>query len=71
MCCPKLAFNEGQLFSSLYGSISVHCGSDWLPTSMLRVDPICDSSVGGNHLFALHYQENVIDVRETPRPPII
>lgn len=40
MCCSKLAFNEGRLFSSLYGSISVYCRSDWLPTSMLRVDPI-------------------------------
>lgn len=68
MCFPKLAFHEGQLFSSLYDSISVYCGSDWLPTSKLRVG---DFSIGRNCLFALHYLENVIRVWETPPPPII
>ncbi|KAG5586943.1 hypothetical protein H5410_047377 [Solanum commersonii] len=42
-----------------------------VPTSKLRVDPIRDFSIGGNPLFALHYQENVIHVWETPHPPII
>ncbi|KAK4731849.1 hypothetical protein R3W88_024837 [Solanum pinnatisectum] len=53
MCFPKLAFHKEQLFSSVYDSISVYCGSDWLPTSKLRVGPICDFSIGGNRLFTL------------------
>ncbi|XP_059318834.1 BTB/POZ domain-containing protein At4g30940-like [Lycium ferocissimum] len=36
LCSPKLAFHEGQLFSSIYDTISVYCGSNWLPISELQ-----------------------------------
>ncbi|XP_025884457.1 BTB/POZ domain-containing protein At2g24240-like [Solanum lycopersicum] len=74
MCFPKLVFHEGQLFSSLNNSISVYSGSDWLPTSQLRKSPggpICDFFNWWYQLFALHKDENVIDLWETPRPPVI
>jgi hypothetical protein len=32
---------------------------------------ICDFSIGGDRLFALHSEENVFDVWETPPPAII
>ncbi|KAI8018093.1 BTB/POZ domain-containing protein [Camellia lanceoleosa] len=31
---------------------------------------ICDFSVGGDRLFALHSEENVFDIWETPPAPI-
>ncbi|PHT52357.1 hypothetical protein CQW23_06819 [Capsicum baccatum] len=70
----KLAFHEGQLFSSWGNRIFVYGGSDWLPTSQFersRGGPIRDYSIGGDCLFALQDNENIVDVWETPRPPII
>ncbi|KAL3586442.1 hypothetical protein D5086_013309 [Populus alba] len=72
-CYPKLALHEGQLFSSMDDCISVFCGPDWVLTSRLRQSyggSICDFSIGGDRLFALHSEENVFDVWETPPPPI-
>ncbi|KAE8714012.1 BTB/POZ domain-containing protein [Hibiscus syriacus] len=73
-CYPKLALHNGQLFSSTNDCISVFCGPDWVLTSRLRRSyggSICDFSVGGDRLFALHSEENVFDVWETPPPPVI
>ncbi|XP_048321072.2 BTB/POZ domain-containing protein At2g24240 [Ziziphus jujuba] len=73
-CYPKLALHEGQLFSSMNDSISVFCGPDWVLTSRLRRSyggSICDFSIGGDRLFALHSEENVFDIWETLSPPII
>ncbi|XP_042508514.1 BTB/POZ domain-containing protein At2g24240-like [Macadamia integrifolia] len=73
-CYPKLALHEGQLFSSMNDSISVFCGHDWVLTSRLRRSEggsICDFSIGGDRLFALHSEENVFDIWETPPPPIM
>ncbi|KAG5569449.1 hypothetical protein H5410_059215 [Solanum commersonii] len=72
-CYPKLAFHEGQLFSSMKDRISVYCGSDWVLTSEVRQSHggwICDFSIGGDRLFALHGDEDIFDVWETPCPPI-
>lgn len=72
-CYPKLALHHGQLFSSMNDSISVFCGPDWVLTSRLRRSyggSICDFSIGGDRLFALHSEENVFDIWETPSPPI-
>ncbi|CAL5328125.1 unnamed protein product [Camellia sinensis] len=72
-CYPKLALHDGQLFSSMNDSISVFCGPDWVLTSRLRQSyggSICDFSVGGDRLFALHSEENVFDIWETPPAPI-
>ncbi|KAL1207157.1 BTB/POZ domain-containing protein [Cardamine amara subsp. amara] len=47
---------------------------NWVLTSRLRRSyggSICDFSIGGDRLFALHCEENVFDVWETPPPPII
>lgn len=73
-CYPKLALHQGQLFSSMNDSISVFCGSDWVLTSRLRNSyggSICDFSIGGDRLFALHSEENVFDIWETRPPPIM
>ncbi|EXB24275.1 BTB/POZ domain-containing protein [Morus notabilis] len=73
-CYPKLALHEGQLFSSMNDCISVFCAPDWVLTSRLRRSyggSICDFSIGGDRLFALHSEENVFDIWETPPPPII
>ncbi|GAB2216228.1 hypothetical protein Droror1_Dr00023998 [Drosera rotundifolia] len=70
-CYPKLAMHNGQLFFSMNDCISVFCGFDWVLTSRLRRShggPICDFSIGGDRLFALHGEENVFDVWETPPP---
>lgn len=70
-CYPKLALHGGQLFSSMNDSISVFCGPDWVLTSRLRRShggSICDFSIGGDRLFALHSEENVFDIWETPSP---
>ncbi|CAL5328141.1 unnamed protein product [Camellia sinensis] len=72
-CYPKLALHDGQLFSSMNDSISVFCGPDWVLTSRLRQSyggSICDFSVDGDRLFALHSEENVFDIWETPPAPI-
>ncbi|XP_068648531.1 BTB/POZ domain-containing protein At2g24240-like [Aristolochia californica] len=73
MCNPKLAMHRGQLFSSMNDSISVFCCPDWVLTSRLKRSyggSICDFSIGGDRLFALHSEENVFDVWETPPGPI-
>ncbi|KAL6652447.1 hypothetical protein ACP70R_011372 [Stipagrostis hirtigluma subsp. patula] len=73
-CYPKLATHGGQLFSSMNDSISVFSGPEYVLTSTLRRShggAICDFSIGGDRLFALHNEENVFDVWETPPPPII
>jgi hypothetical protein len=73
-CYPKLATHGGQLFSSMNDSISVFSGPECVLTSTLRRShggAICDFSIGGDRLFALHNEENVFDVWETPPPPII
>ncbi|KAG2659739.1 BTB/POZ domain-containing protein At2g24240-like [Panicum virgatum] len=73
-CYPKLAAHGGQLFASTGDTISVFSGADRVLTSTLRCSnggAICDFSIGGDRLFALHSEENVFDVWETPPPPII
>ncbi|CAL1358772.1 unnamed protein product [Linum trigynum] len=74
-CYPKLALHDGgQLFSSMNDCISVFCGPDMVMTSRLRRGyggSICDFSIGGDRLFALHSEENVFDVWECPPPPVI
>lgn len=70
-CYPKLGFHNGQLFSSMNDSISVFSGPEWVLTSRLKRGfggPICDFSICGDRLFALHSQENVFDVWEVPPP---
>jgi len=72
-CYPKLGFHNGQLFSSMNDSISVFSGPEWVLTSRLRRahgGPICDFSIGGDRLFALHSEENVFDVWEAPPCPL-
>ncbi|PKA49224.1 BTB/POZ domain-containing protein [Apostasia shenzhenica] len=73
-CYPKLVMHGGQLFSSMNDSISVFCGPEWVLTSTLRRGvggSICDFSIGGDRLFALHSEENVFDVWESPPPPVL
>ncbi|XP_062219618.1 BTB/POZ domain-containing protein At2g24240-like [Phragmites australis] len=73
-CYPKLAAHGGQLFASTNDAISVFSGPDHVLTSTLRGSnggAICDFSIGGDRLFALHNEENVFDVWETPPPAII
>ncbi|XP_054807282.1 BTB/POZ domain-containing protein At4g30940-like [Prosopis cineraria] len=73
-CYPKLALHEGQLFSSMNDCISVFCGPEWVLTSRLRRSyggSICDFSIAGDRLFALHSEENVFDIWQTPSPPAI
>ncbi|KAI0511273.1 hypothetical protein KFK09_011898 [Dendrobium nobile] len=73
-CYPKLVMHNGQLFSSMNDSISVFCGPEWVLTTTLRTSfggPICDFSIGGDRLFALHSEENVFDMWESPTEPIL
>ncbi|KAJ4794071.1 BTB/POZ domain-containing protein [Rhynchospora pubera] len=73
-CYPKLATHNGQLFSCMNDSISVFSGSEHVLTSTLRRSyggSICDFSIGGDRLFALHNEENVFDVWDSPPCPII
>jgi len=74
VCYPKLATYGGQLFASTGDTVSVFSGPDHVLTSTLRGSQggaICDFSIGGDRLFALHSEENVFDVWETPPPAII
>lgn len=73
-CYPKLATHNGQLFCSMSDGMSVFCGPEWVLTSSLRNDfggSICDFDIGGDRLFALHSDENVFDVWETPPFPTV
>uniref|UniRef100_J3LEP6 BTB domain-containing protein n=1 Tax=Oryza brachyantha TaxID=4533 RepID=J3LEP6_ORYBR len=73
-CYPKLAAHGGQIFASTNDTISVFSGPDHVLTSTLRgsdAGAICDFSIGGDRLFALHDEENVVDVWETSPPPVI
>ncbi|KAI3929422.1 hypothetical protein MKW92_010449 [Papaver armeniacum] len=68
---PKLTFHGGQLFCSMYDKISVYYGGldQWVLTSSLgrsEGGSIRDFSIGGDRLFALHGEENVFDIWETP-----
>ncbi|KAI3851959.1 hypothetical protein MKW98_019958 [Papaver atlanticum] len=69
---PKLALHGGQLFSCINDRISMFCGPDWFLTSSIgrscNGGAIRDFSIGGDRLFALHSEENVFDVWETPVP---
>ncbi|KAI3950723.1 hypothetical protein MKW92_005247 [Papaver armeniacum] len=70
---PKLTLHGGQLFSCINDRISMFCGPDWFLTSSIgrscNGGAIRDFSIGGDRLFALHSEENVFDVWETPVPP--
>ncbi|RZC59898.1 hypothetical protein C5167_007201 [Papaver somniferum] len=73
---PKLTCHAGQVFCSIDDEISVyyHGLDQWVLTSTLgrsQGGPIQDFSIGGDRLFALHIEENVFDVWETPSAPII
>ncbi|KAI0504741.1 hypothetical protein KFK09_015694 [Dendrobium nobile] len=73
-CYPKLVMKSGQLFSSMNDTISVFSGPDWVLTSTLRSSvggSIHDFSIGGDRLFALHSEENVFDMWESPTLPIL
>ena len=73
-CFPKLEVHGGQLFSSMSESVSVFSGPEWVLTSRLSSSSggsMCDISIGGDRLFALHSDMNVFDVWETPPLPII
>ncbi|KAI3933992.1 hypothetical protein MKW92_026315 [Papaver armeniacum] len=68
---PKLTFHGGQLFCSMHDKISVYYGGldQWVLTSSLgrrEGGSIRDFSIGGDRLFALHGEENVFDIWETP-----
>ncbi|KAI3866635.1 hypothetical protein MKW92_027589 [Papaver armeniacum] len=70
---PKLTLHGGQIFYSRgrNDGISVFSGPEYsLLTSSLG-GVTRDFSIGCDRLFALHSQENVFDVWETPCPPII
>ncbi|CAA7408076.1 unnamed protein product [Spirodela intermedia] len=72
LCFPKLEVNDGQLFSSMNESISVFSGPEWVLTSRLSSSSggsMSDISIAGDRLFALHSDENVFDVWETPPLP--
>ncbi|KAI3955830.1 hypothetical protein MKW98_006190 [Papaver atlanticum] len=70
---PRLKLHEGQLFSCINDRVSMFCGPDWFSTS--SIGRICgggairDFSIGGDRLFALHSEENIFDMWETPLPP--
>ncbi|KAI3859390.1 hypothetical protein MKW92_015788 [Papaver armeniacum] len=72
---PKLSLHGRHVFYSSYGNISVFSGPDYsILTSRLGRScggSICDFSIGGDRLFAIHSEENVFDVWETPSPAII
>ncbi|XBJ27313.1 hypothetical protein VPH35_004593 [Triticum aestivum] len=76
-CYPKLAVHSGLLLASKDDTISVYCGPnhDHLRLALRGSQgggAIADFSVGGDRLFAVHHEDNVLDVWATlPRPPPI
>ncbi|XP_037466837.1 BTB/POZ domain-containing protein At2g24240-like [Triticum dicoccoides] len=72
---PKLAVHGGLLLASKDDTISVFGGPKYDLRLALRGSQgggaINDFSVGGDRLFAVHKEDNVLDVWETPLPPII
>ncbi|VAH22456.1 unnamed protein product [Triticum turgidum subsp. durum] len=76
-CYPKLAVHSGLLLASKDDTISVYGGPnhDHLRLALRGSQgggAIADFSVGGDRLFAVHHEDNVLDVWETlPRPPPI
>ncbi|KAM3194495.1 hypothetical protein ACQJBY_070892 [Aegilops geniculata] len=71
----KLAVHGGLLLASKDDTISVYGGPNYDLRLALRGSQgggaISDFSVGGDRLFAVHQEDNVLDVWETPPPPII
>ena len=72
----KLAVHGGLLLASKDDTISVYEGPNYDLRLALRGSQgggaISDFSVGGDCLFDVHHQEdNVLDIWETPPPPII
>ncbi|KAI3857061.1 hypothetical protein MKX03_015433 [Papaver bracteatum] len=68
---PKLALHGEQILSCINDRISMFCGP-FLTSSIGRScdgGAIRDFSIGGDRLFALHSEQNVFDVWETPVPP--
>ncbi|XP_037462449.1 BTB/POZ domain-containing protein At2g24240-like [Triticum dicoccoides] len=76
-CYPKLAVHSGLLLASKDDTISVYGGPnhDHLRLALRGSQgggAIADFSVGGDRLFAVHHEDNVLDVWATlPRPPPI
>ena len=71
-CYPKLAAHGGQLFASTGDTISVFSGADHVRADVhAAMQQRRRGAIGGNRLFALHSTENVFDIWEAPRPPII
>ncbi|KAI3864351.1 hypothetical protein MKX03_024192, partial [Papaver bracteatum] len=71
---PKLAIHGSQIFCSIDDKVSVYCrGLDrWVMTSCLPRSPggsIRDFSIGGDRLFSLYSEANVIDIWESPPVP--
>ncbi|PKI53796.1 hypothetical protein CRG98_025802 [Punica granatum] len=61
--------HEGQLYARTRSNGCVLSGSDWVLTSKIEAsgDLICDVSIGGDRLFALHYDPDFVEVWGTPR----
>ncbi|XP_037442823.1 BTB/POZ domain-containing protein At2g24240-like [Triticum dicoccoides] len=75
ICYPKLAVHGGLLLASKDDTISVYGGPnhDHLRLALRGSQgggAIADFSVGGDRLFAVHHEDNVLDVWETLPPPI-
>nr|XP_045088249.1 BTB/POZ domain-containing protein At2g24240-like [Aegilops tauschii subsp. strangulata] len=75
ICYPKLAVRGGLLLASKDDTISVYGGPnhDHLRLALRGSQgggAIADFSVGGDRLFAVHHEDNVLDVWETLPPPI-
>ncbi|KQJ86389.1 hypothetical protein BRADI_4g05120v3 [Brachypodium distachyon] len=70
---PKLAAHGGLLVASRNDTVSVYSGPHRVLTSTLwgSGGAIGDLAIGGDRLFALHNEENVVDVWEALPPPII
>ncbi|XP_048557704.1 BTB/POZ domain-containing protein At4g30940-like [Triticum urartu] len=74
-CYPKLAVHGGLLLASKDDSISVYGGPnhDRLRLALRGSQgggAIADFSVGGDRLFPVHHEDNLLDVWETLPPPI-